>query len=98
MTESTPPEPGPEAGISDLEADIEHTRRELADTVDALTAKLDVKEQARQKVADTKETVVHKADTIRHTATDNPQRTVPVVAALLLGALAVGFVVWRRRR
>ena len=65
---------------------------------EALSDKLDVKERAKQKAAETKERVVEKADTLRHTATDNPKRTVPVVAVALIGALAVGIVVWRRRR
>jgi hypothetical protein len=91
------PEPGPNAGIDDIQADIEQTRHELGQTVEALQAKLDVKERTKEKVADTKERVVEKADTLRHTATENPKRTVPVVALLLIGALAVCFVFWRRR-
>jgi ElaB/YqjD/DUF883 family membrane-anchored ribosome-binding protein len=92
------PEPGPDAGINDIQDDIEHTRKELGDTVEALTAKLDVKERTKEKVAETKERVVDKADTLRHTATDNPKRTVPVAAVVLIGVLAVGILVWRRRR
>jgi hypothetical protein len=92
------PEPGPDAGIDDIQADIEHTRKELGETVGALSAKLDVKERTKEKVAETKERVVENADALRHTATDNPKRTVPVVAIVLLGALTVGIVVWRRRR
>jgi hypothetical protein len=91
------PEPGPDAGIDDIQADIEQTRHDLGQTVEALQAKLDVKERTKEKVAETKERVVDKADTLRHTATDNPRRTVPVVALLLIGALAVGIVFWRRR-
>lgn len=92
------PEPGPDAGIDDIQADIERTRTELGNTVGALSAKLDVKERTKEKVADTKHRVVDKAESLRHTATDNPTRTVPVVAVVLIGALAVGIVVWRRRR
>jgi hypothetical protein len=36
-----------------IKADIERTRAELADTVDALTTKLDVKSQAKQRAAET---------------------------------------------
>jgi hypothetical protein len=43
------PEPGPDAGIDDIEADIERTRRELGTTVGALSAKLDVKTRASEK-------------------------------------------------
>lgn len=35
---------------ADIKADIEKTRAELADTVDSLTAKLDVKAQAKHRV------------------------------------------------
>ncbi len=100
MTAADParPEPGPDAGIDDIEADIEQTRKELGETVEALTAKLDVKERTKEKVAETKNRVVEKADAYRHAATDNPKRTVPVVALLFVGAAAVGVVIWRRRR
>jgi hypothetical protein len=92
------PEPGPEAGIDDIQADIERTRTELGDTVGALSAKLDVKERTKEKVGETKDRVIDKADSLRHTATDNPSRTVPVAAVALIGAVAVGVVIWRRRR
>lgn len=90
------PEPGPSADISDIEADIEQTRDELGQTVAALSSKLDVKERTKEKVADTKERVAERADTLKHTATDNPSRTVPI--AVVVVALLVGIVVWRRRR
>ncbi len=92
------PEPGPDAGIDAIQADIEQTRNELGQTVEALSDKLDVKERAKEKAAETKERVVEKADTLKHVATDNPKRSVPVAAVVLIGALAVGIVVWRRRR
>jgi hypothetical protein len=37
------------ANVHSIQEDIERTRAELADTVDALAAKLDVKSQARQR-------------------------------------------------
>ncbi|MGV0797517.1 DUF3618 domain-containing protein, partial [Mycolicibacterium elephantis] len=43
--DSARPEPGPSAGIEDIEADIEQTRAELGQTVQALSSKLDVKER-----------------------------------------------------
>ncbi len=91
------PEPGPDAGIEEIEADAEQTRNELGQTVEALADKLDVKERAKEKAAETKEQVVEKADSLRHAATDNPQRTVPVAAVAVIAALVVGIVVWRRR-
>ncbi|MGZ5363825.1 MAG: DUF3618 domain-containing protein [Mycobacterium sp.] len=91
------PEPGPDAGIEDIEADAEQTRKELGQTVEALADKLDVTERAKEKAAETKEQVVEKADAVRHTVTDNPKRTVPIAAAALVGVVVVGIVVWRRR-
>lgn len=110
MTASNPrPEPGPDAGIEDIEADIEQTRAELGETVEALQDKLDVKARAKEKVdetkeaakekaTETKERVVQKAESVRHTATEHPKQSVPVAAIALAAALAVGFLIWRRRR
>jgi chromosome segregation ATPase len=41
--------------IGQLEAEIEQTRQELGETVEALTAKLDVKSRARARLNDTKQ-------------------------------------------
>ena len=64
-------------------------RDQLAATVDDLAAKLDVKAQARHKVADLKDGAT--------TAEGNPR---PEVLAALgsLVAMAVVVLVWRRRR
>lgn len=42
------PEPGPDAAVGDLEADIERTRAELGQTVQALAAKANVAERAKE--------------------------------------------------
>ena len=55
-----PPEPGPDAGIDDIQADIEHTRKELGETIEALSAKADVKGRAKKKAADTKDSITEK--------------------------------------
>ena len=55
------PEPGPDAGIDDIQADIEHTRKELGETIGALSAKADVKGRVKQKAADTKDRITEKA-------------------------------------
>ena len=54
------PEPGPDAGIDDIQADIEHTRKELGETIEALSAKADVKGRAKKKAADTKDSITEK--------------------------------------
>ena len=95
--DSTPAEPGPDAGIDDIQADIERTRKELGDTVGALSAKLDVKERTKQKAAETKERVVETTHSVGRIVTE-PEVTRPVITVLVIGALAVGVVVWRRRR
>jgi len=91
------PEPGPDAGIDEIQDDIDQTRHELGQTVQDLSAKLNVKERAKEKAVETKAQVVDKADTLRHTVIDNPKRTVPVAAVVFIGALAMGIVLWRRR-
>ncbi len=61
-TDPTPPspEPGPDAGIDDIQADIEHTREELGETIEALSAKADVKGRVKKKAADTKDSITEK--------------------------------------
>ena len=110
MTDPEPgkPEPGPDAGVEDIQADIEATRSELGQTVEALSAKLDVKHQAKQKVDDTKELIADKAQDVRskgsevgsqvvNAATDDKGSIRPAVpvAALALVAVIVGVVIWR---
>ena len=72
-----------------LEADIAQQREQLAETIDALTAKLDVKSQAKAKVAD-----------VRDRATTETGRPRPelLVGAGVLVAVVVGVLVWRHRR
>ena len=69
-----------------IREDIERTRNELAGTVDALQAKLDVKAQARARVARAKDRVT--TDTGR----PRPEVVAGVVGAVLLVA---GLVRWR---
>jgi F0F1-type ATP synthase assembly protein I len=47
----------PQQTPEELRQEIEQTRRELGDTVDALSHKADVKEQARQKKEDVQQRV-----------------------------------------
>jgi hypothetical protein len=54
VTESSDPE--------QIREQIEETRHELGDTVEALAAKTDVKAQAKRKVAETKSSVAEKKD------------------------------------
>ncbi|MFZ0385685.1 MAG: DUF3618 domain-containing protein [Solirubrobacteraceae bacterium] len=51
----------------EVRAEIEETRAELGDTVEALVAKTDVKGQAKQAVTDAKQTVAAKANDVKET-------------------------------
>jgi hypothetical protein len=84
-------------------ADIEATRAELGETVDALAGKLDVKAQARDRVDETRKQVTRALANAREAATDdrgNPT-TAAKGAAGAAAAVVVGLVVAsavRRRR
>jgi MYXO-CTERM domain-containing protein len=72
----------------EIQADIERQREQLAQTVDELGHKLDVKAQAKARVAEVRE---------RATTDDgNPRpEVIGVAAAVVLG---VGLLVWLRSR
>lgn len=74
--------------VSALEREVERNRDQLADTVDALQAKLDVKAHAKDRVAE-----------VRDRATTDDGKPRPAVmagaAAVLVGVAAL--VWWRRR-
>lgn len=72
-----------------LEAEIAQQREQLADTVDQLAAKLDVKSRAQEKVS-----------ALKDSATTDTGRPRPEVlgAAGSLVAMAVVLLLWRRRR
>ena len=72
-----------------IESDIEAQREQLAETIDALTAKLDVKSQAKAKVADVKD---------RATTDSGKPRPELLVGAGVLVAVVVGVLVWRHNR
>jgi len=82
MTDPTSPT------TEELEARIEQQREQLADTVDQLTHKLDVKSQAKERAA-------RVAD--RATTDDGLPRP-ELIAAATATVLVVGVVVWWRRR
>jgi hypothetical protein len=65
----------------ELRLEIERTRRELGDTVDALSHKADVKEQARIK-----------KDEVREKVSDNPAPLVAVAGGVVALWLLLRFV------
>jgi MYXO-CTERM domain-containing protein len=72
----------------EIKADIEQQREHLAETVDALHHKLDVKAQAQAKVADLKD----------RATTDTGAPRPELVAAGLAVLAVVALLVYRRRR
>ncbi len=52
--QTTGPGTDPNPDIEQIQAEIEQTRQDLGETVDALTSKLDVKSRARERLDDTK--------------------------------------------
>lgn len=79
----------PPSSPEEIVADIEHQREELAETLDALAAKLDVKSHARDAVADVKDRAT--------TDTGRPRTELLVAGGAVVVAL-VGVWWWRHRR
>lgn len=87
--------------VAALQADIERTREELAQTVDQLTAKLDVKTRVRETVSETKDRAASQVQHLRDQATDDDGKPTPaamgVGAGIVAGVAAVVLVfMWRR--
>ena len=72
----------------EIQADIERQREQLAETVDQLTQKLDVKAQTKAKVADLQD---------RATTADGKPRP-EVLGAAAAAVAVVGLLIWWRRR
>ncbi|MCP3754577.1 DUF3618 domain-containing protein [Streptomyces sp. TBY4] len=85
------PTPAPN-GSAELREQIERTRDELGQTVEALAAKADVKAQAKEKTAAIKDQAAEKAEQAAAVARGN--RT----PLLVLGAAVAVFLVVRRSR
>lgn len=110
MTDTDLEEPGAKASADEIEADLERTREQLGETIDALGAKFDVKTNAKNKMNGIKRRAenelrtarIHADQTaarVRSAATDENGKPKP---AVLGGTAAVfivlGIVVWRRMR
>ena len=109
--DSARPEPGPDAGIDEIQTDIAETRKELGETVEAISAKMDVKQRTKdkaaetkervaEKAADTKEAVVDRAHAVQHATLDDGRAkvTVPAATVIVVGTAALVWFLWRRRR
>ena len=97
-----PPSDDPDA----IRADIERTRSQLGDSVEALAAKADVKARAQQRLAGAKDQARRAAQTAgkrakataQQTGQTVRQRPAPTAGVLAAVAAAVGAVIWGRRR
>ncbi|MBO8187956.1 DUF3618 domain-containing protein [Streptomyces spirodelae] len=84
---------GPAPGPEELRAQVEETRRELGETVEALAARADLKAQGRQKAAELRNRAQHAVETTR----GNPAAAaVPAAAGCAL--LVVILFLARHRR
>jgi hypothetical protein len=85
----------------EIRRDIEETRGELGDTVEALAAKADVKAQAKDKVDDVKGQAKEKVGDVKQKVSDVTPETVASTARrnpmpiAIGGALVAGFVLGR---
>ena len=94
---------GGKPDIDQLKENIEQTRAELGETVDALSAKLDVKSRAKARVNETKDRAVTQLKGVQSKATTAEGKPEPAVLAGAGGVVAVlvlltGLVIWRKRR
>jgi len=91
-----------------IQRDIEETREQLGDTVEALARKADVKAQAKRRIAETKATVSQKTQALRGKAKEASPASATTAATraghkakenpvpvATVGALAVGFLAGR---
>jgi hypothetical protein len=91
MTTDRPRPVGPRSR-AELRLDIQHTREEIAATLDALEAKLNVRRRARDGIADLRRR-------IRRTADEDPLLLVAVgVGAVVVVGIVAGAVVRSARR
>jgi hypothetical protein len=86
-----------------LEADIARTREDLAETVDQLAAKLDVKSRVRARMSGAKEDATRQLRALRDRATDaqgKPSTTTIGVGGGVIGVAAavLAIALWRRSR
>ena len=85
---------------AEIEADIEQQREQLAETLDALGTKLDVKTQAQAKAQDVKATTRLKVAETKDRATTDDGKPRPEVigTAVVLVAGTIALIWWRRSR
>jgi Protein of unknown function (DUF3618) len=100
MTSQNDDTMGSEPSGAELRQEIQQAREELGETVEALTRKVDVKTQAREKVAESKQVLRDKGTRAQHVLSQAVagarQRPLASGTAFLLGFL-LGLIYKRRR-
>jgi hypothetical protein len=91
MTDSQHEEPGADASVREIERDIERTREDLGETIDALAAKLDVKSHVKDSAHQAKANVVGSAEQAAGAA----RQSWPEIAVVVVTAVTA-VVLWRR--
>jgi len=83
-----------------LQADIERTRADLAQTVDKIRARLDVRARLRHRVLDARDVAAQRLRVVRRRAGDVRTKaspgTIGIGSGILAAALAVVVVTWWR--
>lgn len=101
---ATTPEPAKDASADEIVADIERTRAQLGESVNALTVKLDVKAQAKNKVddvkdhatramSDAKQSVLDRVQQAKDSQTVSDLRDRPTVPEIVAGSILIVGVV-----
>ena len=83
-----------------LQADIERTRADLAQTVDKISARLDVRARLRHRMLDARDVAAQRLRVVRRRAGDVRTKaspgTIGIGSGILAAALAVVVVTWWR--
>jgi MYXO-CTERM domain-containing protein len=83
----------------EIQEDIEAQREQLAETVDQLTHKLDVKAQSKAKVEDVKAQAQAKVAEVKDLSTTDDGKPRPeVIGAAAAVVVGLALIVWLRRR
>jgi hypothetical protein len=83
----------------EIQEDIEQQREQLAQTVDQLGHKLDVKAQSKAKVEDVKaQTQAKLAEAKEFSTTDDGKPRPEVIGAAAAVIVGVAMIIWLRRR
>lgn len=83
----------------EIQEDIEQQREQLAQTVDQLGHKLDVKAQGKAKIEDVKaQTQAKLAEAKDMSTTDDGKPRPEVIGAVAAVVVGIGMIIWLRRR